>query len=184
MAKKYEISSVPTGSLVDYRESEIRIMCPVDATWTKQSVGDGGDPNCYYATFKTYVPSDNVVGYIERLGSQVDSEILTTISIDEYGRRYQQTWLALAKYDEATDSWNYYGKNSTKDHYVGWDYQIDWYNSDDVMVASDCIRINLSNEDCHSFVEPYYVGGMKTDIEAMLEEKIAALNAAYEVIEF
>ena len=183
MVKKYEITATPEGTLVDYRESEIRIMCPENSVWTKQNVGTGGDANCYYATFKTYVFDDNVTGYIEHLGSQVDGEVLTEFSTDEYGRRYQVTWLALARYDEATNTWSYYGKNSTTNKYIGWDYQIDWYNADGVVVASDCVRINLSNENCHSTNKPYYLGGMMTEIEVMVDEKIAEISA-FEIVEF
>lgn len=181
---KYEITDVPEGTLVDYRDKEIRVMCPTDAVWTKQSVGAGGDANNYYMTFKTYAPSDDAVGYIEHLGNQVDAEILTNFSIDEHGRRYQPTWLSLAKYDETTDVWNYFGKNSTVNKYIGWDYQIDWYDANDVLIASDCVRINLSNEGCHYEIKPYYVGTMMTEVETKIEEKIAEVNSAYEVIEF
>lgn len=187
LTKKYEVANVPEGTLIDYRESEIRVMCPVNAQWAKQSVGAGGDANSYYMTFKTYVPSDAVVGYIEHMNGQSDSEILTKFSVDEYGRRYQPTWLALAKYDEATDTWTYYGANSNKDRYIGWNYQIDWYDANDVMIASDSIRINLSNEDCHSEIKPYYVGDMMKTAnaytDAQIEAKIAEMNAI-EVIEF
>lgn len=157
-AKKYEIADVPVGTLVDYREKEIRVMCPADATFTKQAVGAGGDANKYYMTFKTYVPNDSVVGYIEHLNGQSDSEILTNFSVDKYGRRYQPTWLGVATYDESTGTWNYYGEKSSTDKYVGWDYQIDWYNADGKIVASDAIRINLSNEACHNNIEPFYMG--------------------------
>ncbi len=187
LTKKYEIVDVPVGTLVDYGEREIRIMCPTGSVWNKQSVGTGGDPNCYYATFNTYAPNDDAVGYIEHLGNQVDSEILTTFSTDEYGRRYQSTWLALARYDEATDTWAYYGSGSSEKKYIGWDYQIDWYDANGVMIASDCVRINLSNEDCHSEIKPYYVGGMMTEVETMIDEKIAEISAeipVYEIIEF
>lgn len=184
LVKKYEIASVPIGTLVNYGENEIRVMCPYDSAWTKQTVGAGGDTNSYYMTFKTYVPNDDVVGYIEHLGDQVDSEVLTTFSTDKYGRRYQPTWLALAKYDEETDAWTYYGKSSSKDKYIGWDYQIDWYDANGVMIASDSVRINLSNENCHSSTKPYYIGGMMTEIETMVEEKVAEVNSAYEIIEF
>lgn len=176
---KYEFSSVPVGTLVDYRENEIRVMCPVGSVFTKQSVGADGNPNNYYATFKTYAPNDDVVGYIEHLGDQVDSEILTDLKTDEYGRRYQPTWLAIASYDESTDTWTYYGKNSSANKYIGWDYQIDWYNADGVMIASDSVRINLSNENCHSSIEPYYVGAMMSEID----KKIAEVSAI-EVVEF
>lgn len=115
------------------------------------------------------MPNDAVVGYIEHLGNQVDSEILTDFSTDDKGRRYQPTWLALAKYDEASDSWTYYGENSTTDKYIGWDYRIDWYNSDGVMIASDSVRINLSNEGCHYTIEPYYITALRSDIEELKE---------------
>lgn len=185
---KYEIADVPVGALVKINENEIRVMCPADSVWTKQSVGTGGDPNCYYCTFKTYVPNDKVVGYIEHLNGKVDNEILTDLKMDSYGRKYQPTWLALAKYDEATDAWTYYGANSSENHYIGYDYQIDWFDADGKMIASDSIRINLSNEDCHYFIEPYYVGSMMKEvdvkIEEKIEEKIAEVESAYEIIEF
>ena len=180
---EYEITDVPTGTLVNYRDSEIRIMCPVDAVFTKQAVGAGGDADCYYVTLKTYVPNDeSIVGYIEHLGEQVDSEVLTDLKTDVDGRRYQPTWLAVAKYDETTDTWTYYGANSSKEKYIGWDYQIDWYNADGVMVASDCVRINLSNEECHFVIEPYYITAVKAEVETLKEgnaeviEKLATIT--------
>lgn len=176
---KYEITDVPVGTLVNIDESEIRVMCPADTVFTKQAVGAGGDANTYYMTFKTYAPSDDVVGYIEHLNGQVDEEILTTFSTDEYGRRYQPTWLGLAKYDETTDSWTYYGANSSKEKYIGWDYQIDWYNADGIIIASDSVRINLSNEDCHSVIEPYYMGKVIKGITVNGEEVPVADSIAF-----
>ena len=181
---KYEFTDVPVGTIVNYRESEIRIMCPANSEWTKQSVGAGGDPNSYYGTLKTYVPNDDVVGYIEHLGDQVDSEILTNLSIDEHGRKYQSTWLALAKYDETTGTWTYYGNNSSKDKYIGWDYQIDWFDANGVMIASDCIRINLSNENCHSSIEPSYVSNPLKEAKTYTDEQIEAILDCMTIIEF
>ena len=189
---KYEISDVPVGTLTKYFDNEIRIMCSKNSVFTKQSVGNGGDPNCYYATFKTYVPNDDVVGYIEHLGDQVDNEILMDLKTDSYGRKYQPTWLALAKCGE-DGTWAYYGKNSSKNHYIGWDYRIDWYDTDGVMIASDSIRINLSNEDCHYTAEPYYVSSVNAEIveEAVTESKLytdeqvqAAIMEACAIVEF
>ena len=180
VAHKYEISDTPIGTLVNYGEKEIRIMCPADAEFVKQNVGVGGDPNTYYMTFKAYCPSDDIVGYIEHLGDQVDDEILTDIKVDEYGRKYQPTWLGLAKYDESTDAWTYYGANSNVGKYIGWDYQIDWYDVNNRMVASDCVRINLSNEDCHNNIKPYYVANYATAEEvAVLKESIADAEDSY-----
>lgn len=161
---KYEITDAPLGTLIDYSDNEIRIMCPNDAVFTKQAVGTGGDANSYYVTFKTYAPNDAAVGYIEHLGGNSDSEILTDFSVDEYGRRYQPTWLGIAKLDTTTGVWTYYGKNSTDNKYIGWDYQIDWYNEDGIKIASDSIRINLSNENCHNTNTPYYVSALKAEM--------------------
>lgn len=172
---KYEISDAPKGTLVDYGENEIRIMVPANSEWSKQNVGVGGDPNCYYCTFKTYLPNDDVVGYIEHLGGEVDPEVLTDIQTDADGRRYQPTWLALARYNESDDNWAYYGANSKKEHYIGWDYQIDWYNADGIVIASDSIRINLSNEGCHSEIAPYYVNSMVGEVGTKVEEKVGEI---------
>jgi hypothetical protein len=183
LVKRYEVADVPAGTLVDYFDKEIRIMCPANSEFVKQAVGAGGDANSYYMTFKTYAPSDDVVGYIEHLNDKADSEVLTDLKTDEYGRKYQPTWLALAKYDEAT-GWTYYGKNSSTEKYIGWDYQIDWYNADGVMVKSDMVRINLSNEDCHNTIEPYYMGSMMNKVNTKIEEKFAEVEGAIEIIEF
>lgn len=184
LVKRYKVEDVPAGTLVDYFDKEIRIMCPADAEFVKQSVGVGGNPNNYYMTFKTYAPSDDVVGYIEHLGDQADAEILTDLKTDKYGRKYQPTWLSLAGYDESTDTWTYHGKDSSTEKYIGWDYQIDWYNADGVMVKSDAVRINLSNEDCHNTVEPYYIGSVRKEIDTKIEEKIAEVEGAIEIVEF
>lgn len=183
LAKKYEITDVPDGTLVDYGEKEIRIMCKADATWKLQALGVGGDANTYYCTFKTYCP-DDATGYIEHLGDKADEEILTDLKTDEHGRKYQLTWLGLAKYDGTAGTWTYCGANSTENHYVGWDYRIDFFDANGVMIASDSVRINLSNEDCHSSVKPYYVGEMMKEVDTKIETKIAEVNSAYEIIEF
>ena len=159
---KYEVINTPVGTLVDYRDKEIRVMVPAGAEFNKQNVGTGGDANTYYCTFKTYAP-DNAVGYIEHLGSQIDSEILRDLKVDAYGRKYQPTWLGLAKYNDAS-GWTYYGKTSTVNKYVGWDYQIDWYDADGVVIASDKVRINLSNETCHHNVEPFYMSNVVKEV--------------------
>ena len=176
VAKKYEVTEAPEGTLVNYYEKEIRIMCPKNAEYNPQNVGAGGDKNSYYVTLNTFAP-DGAVGYVEHLGGQVDAEILKDIKIDKYGRRYQPTWLAVAK-NSAESGWSYYGANSTASKYIGWDYQIDWYNADGVMISSDSIRINLSNEDCHFTSEPYYMAGYADEVED-LKATITELEQSY-----
>ena len=58
-------------------------------------------------------------------------------------------WLPVAKYDEASDTWTYYGTSSSAEKYIGWYYSVEWYDSNGEVISSDCIRINLSNEACH-----------------------------------
>lgn len=184
LTQKYEIADAPVGTLVKISENEIRICCPHNAEYHLQNVGVGGDSNTYYVTFKTYVYDDNAVGYKEHLGGSVDAEVLTDFKTDEYGRRYQPTWLGVAKYDEATDTWSYYGANSNENKMIGWDYQLDLFDANGVMIDSDSIRINLSNENCHSIIEPYYVGKMMKKVETIVDEKIKEVESSYEVIEF
>lgn len=180
VARKYDISGTPVGTLVNYGEKEIRVMVPANAEFKKQAVGAGGDVNIYYMTFKTYAPSDDAVGYIEHIDDQVDAEILADIKTDKYGRRYQSSWLGLARYDEATGAWSYYGANSSDDKYIGWDYQIDWYNADNVKIATDSIRINLSNEGCHNNIKPYYMANLATSDEVTaLRESITEVENGF-----
>lgn len=180
VAHKYEVSNTPVGTLVNYGEKEVRIMIPSSTEFIKQTVGAGGDANTYYVTFKTYVPNDAIIGYVEHLGGQVDAEVLTDLKTDEYGRRYQPTWLGVAKFDETTNTWSYYGKNSSTDKFIGWDYQIDWYNAEGIMAASDSIRINLSNEDCHNYIRPYYGpdNDLSTEVKSV-KESVAAMEESY-----
>ena len=187
MTKKYEITSTPTGTLVDYRDKEIRVMCPVDTKWVKQTVGGAGNPNMYYMAFKAYAP-EGAVGFKEGDRGVIIDEYFDFngdfAGTDEYGRNYSICWLALASYDSGSDTWTYFGKNSSAEKYIGWDYVVEWYNADGIVIASDCVRINLSNENCHSSTKPYYVGGMMKEIQSMVDEKIAAVDSAYEIIEF
>jgi hypothetical protein len=178
VTRKYDISGTPDGTLVDYRDHEIRIMCPADAEFKKQEVGAGGDANAYYMTFNTFAPN-NAVGYIEHIGDKSDTEILTKLSVDEYGRKYQTTWLGIASYDEATDTWSYYGANSSVEKYIGWDYKIDWYDADNKVIATDSVRINLSNESCHNELRPYYgPSDLSADVKSM-QNDIAEIKEVY-----
>ena len=182
MVKKYEITSIPDGTIVDYREKEIRVMCPVDTKWIKQNVGSTGNSNMYYMGFKAYAP-DGAVSFKEGDRGVIIDEMFDFngdfAGTDEYGRNYSICWLALASYDESTDTWTYFGKNSSTDKYIGWTYVVEWYNENEVVIESDCIRINLSNEQCHSDIMPYYVA----DIMKEVDMKIAEISA-YEIIEF
>ena len=80
--------------------------------------------------------------------------------IDAYGRKYSIVWLPVAVYDESAQTWTYYGANSNADHYIGWYYSVEWYDMEGVKIGSDRIRINLTNEDCHNEIKPFYMEGV------------------------
>ena len=200
-AEEYEISYKPEGTIVDYRDKEIRVLCPTETVFNLQNSGAGADPNLYYIGFKAYAPSDEVVSFKEDLAKAIADETMYYFEdndfagVDEDGRKYSIAWLPVAKYDEATATWTYYGANSNEDEYIGWYYSIEWYDTDGVMVASDCIRINLTNETCHSAIEPFYMSDalgevdtkieqVKTDANAYTDEKIAEIVNAFEIVEF
>lgn len=166
---KYEISSKPVGTLVDYRDKEIRVMCPTDTQWTLQTSGANADANAYYIGVKAYAP-DSAVSFKEDIAEIITDNTMYYFEgndfdgVDTYGRKYSIVWLPVAKYDPDADSWTYYGANSSKEHYVGWYYSVEWYDADGKKISSDCIRINLSNETCHTTIEPYYMADVIKEI--------------------
>ena len=159
---KYEISNKPVGTLVNYGDKEIRVMVPADTQFAHQSSGANADKNAYYIGFKAYAP-EGAVSFKEDLAEIISDSTMYTFEnndfagIDTYGRKYSICWLAVATYDEETQTWTTYGSKSTKDKYIGWYYSVEWYDANGVKIESDCIRINLSNEDCHNAIEPYYM---------------------------
>lgn len=168
--KKYEIVSMPPETLVNYYDKEIRVMCPANTVWTKQNVGPTGNANQYYLGFKAYAP-ENAYSFKEDLGEIITDNTMWYFEnndfagIDSYGRKYSIVWLAAAIYDEATDTWKYYGADSTKEKMLGFYYTVEWYDKEGKKINSDLIRINLSNEQCHSTVEPYYMGKVVKEVQ-------------------
>lgn len=162
--RPYEITNIPNNVIVDYRDKEVRIMFPEDMEWQKQAVGATGNANNWYFGFKAYAPSDDVVSFKEDDAEIINDDTMYYFEgndfagIDKNGRKYSIVWLAAAAYDEATDSWTYYGDKSTKERYIGWYYTVEWYNAEGVRIGADQIRINLSNKDCHFTTEDYVMG--------------------------
>jgi hypothetical protein len=182
VARKYEISHKPKGTLVDYREKEIRVMCPADTDWLFQNSGEGADINKYYIGFKAYAP-DEAVSFKEDLAEIItddtmyyfDSEFAGT---DHNGRKYSIVWLPVAQ--NTNGVWKYHGASSTKIKYVGWYYTVEWYSEAGKLIATDTIRINLSNEDCYNNIKFFY--GAENDISAEIasvQESVAEIQEAY-----
>ena len=183
IARKYDISNTPIGTLVNYGEREIRIMCPADAKFTKQNVGASGNANMYYMTFKAYAP-DSAVSFKEGDRGVIIDEMHTfngpASGVDEFGRKYSVCWLAMAMHNDANDTWTYFGENSTENKYVGWDYVVEWYDENGIKIGYDSIRINLSNENCHNNIKPYYAANYATteEVEA-IKESVSVVEESY-----
>lgn len=163
---KYEISHKPVGTLVDYRDKEIRVMCPTDTAWALQQSGEGADPSKYYIGFKAYAPNDSVVSFKEDLAQTISDDTMYLFEgndfagIDAYGRKYSIVWLPVAKHND-NDTWSYYGANSTAGKFIGWYYSVEWYDAKGIKVAADTIRINLANEDCFNAIAQTGISGVK-----------------------
>ena len=162
---KYEVCCKPTGTLVDYNDKEIRIMIPADTDFTTQKNAVDGVSNMFYVENRIYAP-DDAIRYRVNFGGTVTEGAVEDFAglTDDYGRIYLMVPLPVAYYDTTSSVWVYYGANSTTNHYIGWDQIVDWYDADGVMIGSDCIRINLSNEDCYSVVESYYMGNVVKEV--------------------
>lgn len=165
--KKYEIRNTPVGTLVDYNDKEIRVMCPKDTVFVDQPVGVTGDPNKYYISMRVYAPHSGIVSFKEDMNLVITDDTMHHFEgndfagIDAYGRKYSIVWLAVAYKEDGV--WHYYGEKSSKSKYLGFNYSVEWYDEAGVRVGSDCIRISLSNEECHNVIEPYYIANVVKD---------------------
>lgn len=181
--RKYEVSNKPTGTLVNYREDEIRIMCPADTKWQLQVSGEGADPNSYYIGFKAYAPN-GAVSFKEDLAEKISDDTMYYFEdnefagVDKYGRKYSIVWLPAAQSSDGI--WTYFGAMSSLDKYIGWYYTVQWYDANGMIISGDQIRINLSNEDCHYSTKPFYFGEYATKEEFnALEKAVSDMGESY-----
>ena len=81
---KYEVSPVD-GLIVDYRDTEVRLNTQ-RVVPTHQTVGETGNPNMFYVTFKAYAP-EGAVSVIEGNNGQMDATA-SELKTDQYSRKY------------------------------------------------------------------------------------------------
>lgn len=180
----YEIAHKPEGTIVDYRDKEIRVLCPADTQWQLQQSGENADPNAYYIGFKAYAPSDDVTNFKEDLAETISDETMYDFTgefagIDTFGRKYSIVWLPVAAKGE-DGNWTYYGEHSSAEKYIGWYYSVQWYNAAGKVISKDTIRISLSNEDCHANIRPYYLNEYASDKELnTLKDSVASIEESY-----
>ena len=169
--REYEIFDKPVGTICDYRDKEIRILCPENTQWVLRQSGENSDASMYYLGFKAYAPSNDVVSFKEDLKETIEDEEMYYFEnnefagIDGYGRKYSIVWLPVANYDLTSDTWTYYGSMSSDEKYIGWYYRVDWYDTNGIVIASDMIRINLSNEACHYAITDAVMSGFVSNAE-------------------
>lgn len=185
---KYEVSDKPADTLVTYMEKEIRVMCPASHVWELRPSGETADVNSYYIGVKAYAP-ENAVSFKEDTKAVIEDETIFYFEgndfagIDAYGRKYSIIWLPVAKYDTESTTWTYYGAASSNDKYIGWFYSVEWYDADGAIITSDCIRINLANEDCYSVPKPYYVSDALKEAKEYTDAAVAVISGI-QVVEF
>ena len=149
---KYEITNTPKGTIIDYdRCKEIRVFCPEYVKFAKQNISTRNS-NIYYVDLIAYAPEG--AKYFKYGDHGVIVDDLHTFQeelsgTDEFGRKYSICQLPIASFNETANEWNYYGKNSTDEKYIGQTYIVEWYDEDQFLIDTDMIRINLSNKDCH-----------------------------------
>lgn len=180
---KYEIFGTPIGTLVDYREKEIRVMIPSTTEFKLQNSGVGSLPNLYYIGFRAYAP-ENAHSYKEPAfdDNTYYFEDNAFAGIDKYDRKYAVTWWSVASYDETTGEWTYYGAESTTDNYFEKKYFVEWYDESGLLIASDNIKVTLSNEDCHGDIKPHYINEVIAEMKEYCDD--VAANAQIAVVEF
>lgn len=157
---KYEVKKPNDRVLVDYRDKEVRIMFPEDMNWSFQNVGANGNSEMFYFEFRAYAP-EGAVSFKEDTKKVIEDTQMYYFEgndfagVDEFGRKFSRIYLPAAV-NNGTE-WTYYGKNSNSDKYIGWYYTVEWYNTDGNKMASDQIKINLTNEECHNEIQPFYM---------------------------
>lgn len=189
---KYEVLSTPDNTMVDYRDKEIRVMCPADTAWELQNIEGVEDKNSYYIELRMYSPSNIVTGFKTDMKESVENDVMHSFKddamggTDAYGRDYCKVLLPVAKYDEASQTWTYHGAESTADKFVGWPVSIKWYKEDGKMVDSDCLYLNLTNEQCHTAIDPFYVSDALASANEYTDEQIAKAGGfgGIEIVEF
>ena len=141
LKQKHVVSGLPEGGIVEYKDNEIRVMCPKDAVYVQQNPGEGGNPNIYYMAMTTQAP-EGAVAFNEG-----DRGVIAERNVSLEGKKSKTIWLALASL--SGNVWNYYGKSSTGANLIGWDYIIEWLDAEGNIIETNCVRINLTNEECH-----------------------------------
>lgn len=142
--QKYEVLPID-GMLIQYRDGEVRLNTQ-RVVPALQQVGETGNPNMYYVTFRAYAP-ECATSVIEGLNGNMDAKH-SELATDSYGRKYTTIWAAIANTTDGGNTWTKWGDSSTLDKYLGFYYHFHWY-SEDTLIGTDKVRVILTNDACH-----------------------------------
>ena len=171
--RKYEVSGLPEGTLVNYSEKEIRIMCPEGTEFHTQQVGAGGLSNRYYMTMTMFAP-EGAVTFREGAQGAGTSELVLEDELRTVVNGKRSRWFAIAILNEETGEWTYRGAESTAENCIGWNNIVEWYDAEGEVISRETIRMNLANEECFDKVAPIYNESVAT--KEFVEEQIAAIE--------
>lgn len=178
--ERFGFVSIFDDTVIDYRDNEIRIMFSPESDWVLQKAGEGSQANLYYFGLKIYAPNDSIFGFKEDHSQEIKDQTLYHFEnepfagIEPDGRKYSIIWLAAASYNEETEKWTYFGEKSSVDHFIGWDYYVEWYDKEDKLVSSESYRINLTNKNCHNYIHDYYTGKLQTKTDLISISRLVA----------
>ena len=164
ITQKYEVLPVD-GMLISYRDGEVRLNTQ-RVIPTLQNVGETGNANMYYVTFRAFAP-EGATKVIEGLNGKLDEEF-SSLATDSYGRKYITIWSAIASTPDGGNTWTKWGDSSTLDKYLGFYYHFHWYN-EDTLISTDKVRVILTNDECHDDLVPDAVA-------RRIDEKVANIE--------
>lgn len=186
---EYEIFRKPRGSVVDYRDKEIRVLCYKNTIWDLSNVGLGGANNTYYLGFKAYAP-DGAVYFKDSLNPEIVDDRWHGFvedsfgGVDEYERKFSIRYLPVAE-NKNGNTWVYIGEKSTSSEYAGWYYSVEWYDKDKILISKDLVRINCANENCYSDIGDSYVNQELTKYvkHTEIKDKLAEIDVRLSDVE-
>ena len=156
LSQKVAFVGMPAGSKVSYGEETVRLMCPKDAEYDFQNSGVGADKNSYYIGMNLFAPEGAVSFREGECGlnpadKMPELEPMVKLAdaphgVDSLGRTYRARWIPVAAYDAKTGTWNYYAKNKGVGEYLGWKFEIVWFDANGLEIERSFMKVQLSNE--------------------------------------
>lgn len=156
LSQKVTFTGLPEGSKISYGEESAIIMCPKDAEYAAQNVGVGGNKNSYYIGMNLFAPEGAVSFREGECGLNPADEMPefepmvklddAPHGTDSLGRTYRARWISVATYDSTTGLWSYFAKNKGAGEFIGWKYEIAWFDDNGVEIERSFMNLKLANE--------------------------------------